>query len=83
MKFRAGNRIKWTQDHCTVISAGVPAGTDWTIEREGDGYSLAACGAGCRKHKDCYGNGSLHVWGLSARQRKRFEAHIGVDKPGR
>jgi hypothetical protein len=78
MRFRRDNQIRYGQDH--FQHRGIPAGVDFAVERFKEKmFILTAHGYGCWKRdrhckRDCYGNGALFVWGLTARQRARFEA---------
>lgn len=77
------NNIYYGQDHC-LLHRGIPSGVDFRVRRlhaASGVFKLTACGYGCREHPDCYGNGSLHAWGMTGRQRKRFEAAcaLGAD----
>lgn len=72
MKFRPNNRIKCVQDHGTTWYDRVPPGIDFEVTVLGRGFNLVACGYGCLSNPgedNCYGNGSLHAWGLSKHQR--------------
>ena len=80
IRFRKGNRVKYGMDFGFYV--GVPGGVDFAVTRceTGDGanYKLVAPGYGA--HGD-YGNGSLITWGLTKRQRARFERALqGKDK---
>lgn len=70
------NTIRYGQDHCQ--HCGVPPGVDFRVERLRGAASvvfvLTACGYGCLRHRNCFGNGNLYIWGLTVRQRRRMEA---------
>jgi hypothetical protein len=77
MKFRSGNKIKYTQDR--RYPRGIPSGVDFTVEPfRNDMWILTACGYGCRECPggDCYGNGSLIAWGVKGELQKRFEREL-------
>ena len=76
MKFRSDNQIPYGQDH--AFSRGIPSGVEFEVShtRVSSGFKLVACGYGCREHGQCYGNGALYPWGLTARQRQRFEEAV-------
>ncbi len=73
MKFKK-NKMKYGYDHGTMC-IGIPIGIDFYVNDCGDGtmYRLRGPGYG---DNDNYGNGALYVWGLNAKQRKRFEREI-------
>ena len=78
MKFRSDNKIRYGQDFRQHV--GIPSGVDFDVEHFGNKYSemyvLTAPGYGDTSDSESYGAGSLHVWGLTERQRKRFEDAI-------
>lgn len=82
MKFRKGNRYRYGQDFSQ--HRGIPAGIEFSVTRfsRKDMFVLMAPGYGDLSTVDSFGNGKLYVWGLTARQRKRFreaaEATLGV-----
>ena len=72
MKFRSDNKIRYGQDR--FQHQGIPSGVDFRPAFVGKHlWRLVGCGYGCLVHGNCYGNGALYPWGLTARQRKRFE----------
>lgn len=76
MRFRPDNKIRYGQDHC--FYRGIPSGVEFQVERFGDSmYRLTGHGYGVLgEGSEAYGNGQLYVWGLTARQRERFERHV-------
>ena len=73
MKFKAGNTIKFGQDH--QFWEGIPSGVDFSVSRF-DGaakYVLRAHGYGLIGTPGGYGNGALYVYGLTKKQIVRFE----------
>lgn len=71
MRFRKNNRYKYGQDRRQHV--GIPSGVDFTVVRLFDRiYILTVPGHG-GLIEGAYGNGPLFVWGLTSRQRKRFE----------
>ena len=85
MKLRPNN-IRYGQDHGQY--RGIPSGVEFEVRRLRHAVSvvfvLTACGYGCLKryHRDCYGHGKLYAWGLTSRQRKRFEAANAAELDG-
>jgi len=78
MRFRRDNKIKYGQDH--RFFRGIPAGVEFRVARFlADKYCLVGCGYGCQDHANCYGSGSLIVYGLTAKQRKRFKQHLSAE----
>ena len=90
MRFRKGNQYRYTQARSQ--HRGIPHGVDFNVRLLGKGsnvYVLTAHGYGCVERdphrcmeKRCYGNGALFVWGLTARQRARFDAAAKAGRPG-
>jgi len=77
MKFKAGNTIRFGQDH--QFLEGIPACVDFKVYRfEGAGakYVLRAHGYGLLGTPGGYGNGALYVYGLTKKQIARFEKHL-------
>ena len=70
MTFLKNNRIQYGQDFS--FYCGIPAGVNFSVRKcSADGrYDLIAPGYGAPGD---YGNGSLHVWGLTRVQRRRFD----------
>ena len=71
MKFRADNRIRYRQGlqrHC-----GIPSGVDFRVtvdcglDRLIRRWRLIACEYGCRRHEECFRNGSLTVGMVTTR----------------
>jgi hypothetical protein len=68
MRFRKGNKIKFRCNYSERV--GIPHGVDFTAKKSDtfDGeFTLRMRGCGF-----IY----LHVWGLTAKQRKRFEENL-------
>ena len=75
MRFRKDNRIKYGQDH--FYCRGLPSGIDFTVEPFQEGmYKLTGYGYGVLGSGESYGCGALYVYGLTSKQRKRFEKEI-------
>jgi len=76
MKFKAGNIIRFGQDH--QFYKGIPAGIDFSVSRFNGGakYVLRAPGYGLLGTPGEYGNGALYVYGLTKKQIARFEKHL-------
>lgn len=73
------NKIRYGQDFSQHI--GVPSGVDFKVASLGDGrFKLVGDGYGELDRPDQYGNGALYVWGLSPKQRKRFESAIKMPR---
>jgi len=74
LQFGPKNKMKYGQDFRQ--HKGIPSGVDFAVERLSDThYRLTGYGYGqldSGDHKG-YGNGKLYVWGLTPRQRARFE----------
>ncbi len=90
MKFRSDNKIKYSQGFRPFV--GLPGGVEFEVRRyKPTGYKLTGFGYGqircpARVHPDtpydadAYGNGSLFILGLTAKQRRRFEEAIESGK---
>jgi len=77
MIFAPGNCYKYGQDFCQ--RTGLPAGVDFLVRPFPTGGSpgmfvLEADGYGSFEPFQRYGCGKLYVWGLTAEQRKLFDA---------
>ena len=73
MKFRKGNNYRYEQDF--RFQRGLPTGVDFTVSRvpgHPDSFHLTAQGYGILGPGDNYGCGGIYVYGLDARQRRRF-----------
>jgi len=68
MKFKKGNKIRYSQDHADRV--GIPSGVDFAVEYCGAGYyKLTAPGYGETENS---GSGPLFVWGLTSSQTRQF-----------
>ena len=65
------NKIKYGQDFCCG-NIGIPAGIDFKVKKFG-GNMFKLRGKGYGLLPNNYGNGALYAYGLTPRQRKRFE----------
>ena len=71
MRFRDGNKIRYGQD--SMQYRGIPSGVDFVVAPfSKDMFTLTAFGYGLLE-RGGYGNGQLFVWGLTKKQRQRFE----------
>ena len=75
MLFKKNNKIKFGQDF--AIWQGVPSGVDFKVTRaKYDPKRVILSGLGYGDFRN-YGNGPLHVFGLSKKQIKKFEKELG------
>ena len=74
MRFRGDNKIKYVQNLHHYF-AGIPRGVDFTVSRFGSSKS-----AQYELRAKCNPNWSLIVYGLTARQKRRFERAIEEQK---
>ena len=79
MKFRPDNKMKFYQnlgDHC-----GIPSGVEFVVDNflgKDAFFTLTGYGHGILDVTDnnSYGKGKLYVYGLTAKQKKRFTTHM-------
>jgi hypothetical protein len=82
MKFRKGNKIRYSQDF--HIREGVPSGVDFQVVKMVGGanpnksYKLVADGYGSLERNKKYGCGAIFIHTANTRLRERLERNCKV-----